>query len=123
MIWLLRFAGTFNVVAGLAMATLYHEGFRLLGVPKPALALPVQMMGGFVVLFGVGYHMVARRPREHRGVLLLGFWSKLIGSLLTVWAIGRGQLPGWFFLVVLLADIVYLLPFYVILRRIDRPEN
>ena len=60
----LRIAGTFNLLAAAAMISLYHEGYRQLGIPKPQLVLPDQIMGVLVGLFGVGYHMVASHPIE-----------------------------------------------------------
>lgn len=115
---LLRFAGCFNLLAGAGMIGLYHEGYKLLGVPKPELVLPVQVMGVLVALFGVGYHLVASNPIENRHLLLLGFLSKAISSLLAVWYVPFGPMPWWFLLVVFFADIIYLPPFYLILRRI-----
>ena len=79
--YLLRFAGVFNLLAGLGMICLYHEGFKMLGVEKPALVLPVQIMGILVGLFGVGYLLVAANPVENRNILMLGFWSKAISSV------------------------------------------
>ena len=116
--WLLRFAGTFNLLAGLSMISLYHEGFKLLGVQKPALILPVQVMGILVALFGVGYHLVASNPVENRNILMLGWWSKALSSLAALWYVIGNQLPWWFAVVVFFADMIYLPPFYVILRRI-----
>ena len=74
---LLRFAGTFNLLAGTSMICLYHEGYKLLGVPKPELVLPVQVMGILVALFGVGYHLRGVQSRgepqpPHAGVLEQG---------------------------------------------------
>jgi len=118
--WLLRFAGTFNLLAGLSMMSLYHEGYHLLGIPKPALVLPVQVMGILVGLFGVGYHLVANRPVENRDILMLGFWSKALSSILAVWYVILGKVPWWFAVVVFLCDMIYLPPFYVILKRLYR---
>lgn len=123
MTWVLRFAGCFNLLAGLGMMTLYHEGHELLGVASPELNLPVQVMGILVALFGVGYHLVASRPIENRNVLVLGFWSKALASLLAlayVAGILRPQLPWWFAAVVFFADVIYLPPFYLILRHLSR---
>ncbi len=116
MYYLLRFAGCFNLLAGAAMISLYHEGYKLLGVPKPELVLPVQVMGILVALFGVGYHLVASRPVENRSLLWLGFLSKLLSSLLALAYVAKGQLPWGFAAVVFFADVIYLPPFYVILR-------
>lgn len=117
---LLRFAGTFNLLAGTSMICLYHEGYKLLGVPKPELLLPVQVMGILVALFGVGYHLVASNPVENRNLLMLGFWSKALSSVLALWYVAAGRLPWGFALVVFFADVIYLPPFYVIMRRLYR---
>ncbi len=118
--FVLRFAGAFNLLAGAAMILLYHEGYRLLGVPKPQLVLPLQIMGVLVGIFGVGYLLVASRPVENRGILLLGFWSKAISSAFAFWYVAAGQLPLWSVVAVTLSDVVYLPPFYVIWRHLRR---
>ncbi len=116
----LRFAGCFNLLAGAAMVSLYHEGYELLGVPKPELVLPVQIMGILVGLFGLGYHWVASRPVENRDILRLGFLAKLICSLTAYWYVLFGPLGIGFALVVFFADVVYLPFFWVIVRHLDR---
>jgi hypothetical protein len=118
--WLLRFAGTYNLLAGLVMVVFYHEAFRALGVDRPKLVLPVQLTGVLVALFGVGYHLVAGAPYQNRSLLMLGFWSKLLGTALAIYTVARGQLPGRFLVVVFFADMVYLPPFWTILRYIRR---
>ncbi len=117
---LLRFAGCFNLLAGAVMVSLYHEGYELLGVPKPELVLPVQIMGILVGLFGLGYHWVASRPTENRDILRLGFLAKLICSLTAYWYVLFGPLGIGFALVVFFADVVYLPFFWIILRHLDR---
>ena len=118
--FLLRFAGAFNLLAGAGMICLYHEGFKLLSVPKPALALPVQVMGILVALFGVGYLLVATNAVENRNLLLLGFLSKALGSVASLWYVAAGRLPLGFAAVVFFADVIYLPPFFLILRRLYR---
>jgi len=118
--FVLRFAGTFNLLAGACMICFYHEGYKLLGVEKPELVLPVQVMGILVALFGAGYHMVAANPVENRNILLLGFLSKAISSVAALWYVADGQLAWWFAVVVFFSDVIYLPPFYVIMRRLSR---
>ena len=118
--FVLRFAGTFNLLAGGCMFCFYHEGYKLLGVPKPELILPVQVMGILVALFGVGYHLVASRPVENRNLLMLGFWSKALSSIVALWYVPFGPLPVWFVPVVFFSDVIYLPPFFVIMRRLYR---
>jgi small multidrug resistance pump len=118
--FLLRFAGTFNLLAGFSMIVLYSEGFHLLGLKKPSLMLPLQLVGVMVGLFGIGYHMVASNPLQNRNVLVLGFWSKALGSALGVGYVALGKLPLVFLPVLLFADIAYLPPFYAIMRHLKR---
>jgi hypothetical protein len=120
MYYLLRFAGTFNLLAGTGMLSLYHEGYKYLGLPQPDPILPVQVMGILVGLFGVGYHRVASKPLENRDLLALGFWSKALSSALALWYVAKGRLPWWFAVVVFFADVIYLPPFYLIMRRLNR---
>ncbi len=82
MSYLLRFAGCYNLLVGFGLLVLYHEVFKTIGLPKPDLLMYVQLVGILVALFGVGYWMVALNPIENRNVLMLGFLSKLFGSIL-----------------------------------------
>jgi len=118
MYWLLRFAGTFNLLAGFSMMVFYHEGYKLLSVPRPALVMPLQLVGILVALFGVGYHMVAGNPVENRNVLTLGFLSKLLGSALGIVYVAKGKLPPQFLAMLFFADIIYLPLFWIIMRRL-----
>ena len=117
---LLRFAGVFNISAGICMILFYHEGYRMLGVEKPELTLEIQVIGILVALFGVGYLRTASRPVENRDLLLLGMLSKGISSVFALGYIASGALPWWFAVVVFFADIVYVPPFWIIWRRLCR---
>lgn len=123
MFGLLKFVACYNVLAGLGMIALYHEGFKMLGLAKPDMNLPIQLVGMMVALFGVGYWIVAKNPVENRNVLLLGFWSKLLGSVLAVPYVISGQLPLVMIPIVLLADVIYLVPFWRIYQRCRAVAN
>lgn len=121
----LRFVAVFNVCAGLHMLVLYHETYRTIGIigwkpesVKPQIHFPIQLVGLLVGLFGWGYYLVARNPVENRNILLLGFFSKFLGSVLGLGYVLAGKLPWTFVVVFFLCDIIYLPPFYLILRRL-----
>ena len=121
---LLWFVGGYNLVAGVGMLCFYHEGYKLLGLEKPQLNLPIQLVGVLVGLFGIGYWMVAANPVANRNILLLGWWSKALGSVLGIYYVCVGKLPPLFLALLFVSDIVYLPPFYLILRRLKRtPSN
>ena len=87
----LKFAGVYNIIAGLSMMIFYHEGFKSLGLPKPEFNMPIQLVGVLVAIFGIGYLLVDRRSagesqrsidriaeqnfRAAAGVLLRGHWD------------------------------------------------
>lgn len=115
---LLWFVGGYNLLAGFGMFVFYHEMLRIIEIPKPEFLLPIQLVGIMVALFGVGYWMVARHPAENRNVLLLGFLSKALGASLGAYYVAIGKAPPLFLGAVFLGDIIYLPPFWVILRRL-----
>ena len=120
--FLLKFAGIYNIIAGLCMMFFYHEGFKFLNVAKPELAMPIQLVGLLVAIFGVGYLMVDRNPAENRNVLFLGFLSKLLGPLLAIGHIASGNLPIVMLVVLFFADGIYLIPFWMIYRHLGRQQ-
>lgn len=111
-------AAAHNLLAGTGMLVFYHEAYKMLGLAKPDLNLPLQLVGILVGLFGVGYWLVVRSPVENRNLLLLGLWSKALGSTLGVYYVLLGELPLAFLPILFFSDIIYLLPFYVIWRRL-----
>ena len=116
---LLRFAGGWNVAAGLIMIFGYHEIYSLIEPAKPELTLPIQLVGMMVLLFGFGYFLVDRNPLANRNVLLLGAVSKLVGPLLALGYIVQGILPLVMLPLLAVADLVYLWPFVLMLKQID----
>lgn len=120
---LLWCAGAFNLLAGLGMVVCYHEGYRALGIQKPELALPTQLVGMLVMLFGWGYWMVARHPKENANVLRLGWWSKALGSALAFYHYFEGNVTWLLPVLVLFADVAWLVPFWIIQRRIDANDH
>ena len=117
MVRVLQFAGWYNIVAGLAMMTMYHEGFKFLGLAKPEMNLPIQLVGLLVGIFGVGYLIASRDAVENRNLVFVGFLSKLLGPLLALGYVASGKLPGSMIPVLIFADLIYLFPFWMIYRR------
>jgi small multidrug resistance pump len=116
--FVLRFVAVYNVLAGLFMLIGYHETYKIIGMEKPDISFPIQLVGILVGLFGVGYYLVAKNPIENRNLLALGFWSKFLGSCLGTGYVLMGKLPPQFIAVYFFADVIYLPPFYLIMRRL-----
>jgi uncharacterized repeat protein (TIGR03806 family) len=69
----LRLFGGLNILVGLALASLYHESCKLVGVLKPSPVWPLQTVGAVTALVGVGYLLAARNPGRFRRFLLSAF--------------------------------------------------
>lgn len=117
--FVLRFAAVFNLCAGANMVFLPELTYKLIGMKAPEIDFPIQLVGLLVGLFGVGYYQVARSPIEQRMLLRLGMWSKGLGSVLATYYVIRGHLPLRFVAVYFFADVIYLVPFWLILQRLD----
>jgi len=116
----LKFAGVYNIVAGLSMMAFYHEGFKSLGLPKPEFNMPIQLVGVLVAIFGIGYLIVNRNPVGNRNVLLIGLLSKIFGPMLAFFYVASGVLPLVMLVVLFFADIIYWVPFWLIYHRLGK---
>ena len=79
MVFVLRFAAVYNLLAGACMIIFVHEGYKMFGIKKPQLVMPDQLVGVLVAIFGIGYWLVLCDPVTNRNVLLLGLLSKALG--------------------------------------------
>ncbi len=118
--WVLRIATGYNLWCGLSMLVFYHESSKIMGMPRPVPVVWFQLAGLLIGLFGVGYWLVLCRPVQNRDLLWLGFWSKLLGPLLSGYHIARGDLPLSLVPMLAFSDLIYLPLFYVIGRRLSR---
>jgi hypothetical protein len=121
--WVLRIAAGYNLAIGLTMLCFYHESSKIIGMPRPEPIMPFQLAGLLIGLFGVGYWLVLCRPVQNRDLLWLGFWSKLLGPLLSVYHVFRGDLPWSFLPLVVFSDLIYLPLFYIIGKWLGRFES
>jgi hypothetical protein len=118
--WVLRIATAYNLAIGTIMLCFYHESSKIIGMPRPEPIIFFQLAGLLIGLFGVGYWLVLCRPVANRDLLWLGFWSKLLGPLLSIYHVLRGDLPWTFLPLVVLSDLIYLPLFYLIGKRLNR---
>ena len=120
MFWLLIVAGLYNIALGINTVARPASGFEAFGLPQPELMLFVELVGLMVVVFGVGYLMVAFRPLANRGVLALGIFGKSLVALCGLIYVARGVLPPSYLAVVIFSDLIWLVPFALILARLQR---
>jgi peroxiredoxin len=100
--------------------------FRLGGLESPLYPQIWQCVGMIVGVYGVGYAIAATAPLTHWPIVLVGLLGKVLGPVGFAAAVAQGQLPwswGW---TILTNDLVWWIPFALILvaaRRAARRER
>lgn len=115
MTFALRAAGIYNLAWGAWVVLRPLDAFRWAGLPEPIYPELWQCIGMIVGVYGVGYWIAARDPARHWPIVLVGFLGKLFGPIGFLDAALRGRLPwiaGW---VNVTNDLIWLVPFALIL--------
>lgn len=115
--WLLA-AGLYNIVWGAAMVLAPFWTLKLLGVSPPSAELWPQLwacIGMIVGVYGLGYVFAARDPARHWPIVLVGLLGKIFGPIGFVAAATRGQLPWSMGVTILTNDLLWWIPFSMIL--------
>ena len=110
-------AGVYNVLWG-AFAVLFPGAiFNWLSMPQPNYPQFWQCIGMIVGVYGLGYAIAAFDPVRHWPIVLVGFLGKVLGPIGMVQALWTGQLPWGFALNCVTNDLIWWVPFALILKH------
>jgi peroxiredoxin len=110
-------AGIYNILWG-AWAVLFPNAqFEWLGMPRPNYPQFWQCIGMIVGVYGLGYAIAGTDPVRHWPVVFVGFLGKIFGPLGMAQALWTGALPMGFALNCVFNDLVWWIPFALILRH------
>lgn len=120
MAWRIIFglAAVFNFIVGASLVFAPGQGVARLGIAsaEPALLALAQLAGAMIVVFGVGYAMVAQDPAGGRQVARLGVIGKLAAFALGTAHYLAGAFPAQAFYAGC-GDLVFALLFLAFLVR------
>ena len=117
MTWWMLAAGVYNLLWG-ALVVLFPKAlFTWLGVePPPGLGLPIwQCVGMIVGVYGIGYLAASADPISHWPIVLVGFLGKIFGPLGYAMGVMQGDVPPAFGVTLPTNDLVWWVPFGMIL--------
>lgn len=110
-------AGVYNLTWGAFVIFVPSLPFQWAGMELPRYVEIWQCVGMIVGVYGVGYAIAAFAPLRHWPIVLVGLLGKVFGPIGMANAIWQGQLPlvaGW---VCVFNDLIWWLPFALILWR------
>jgi hypothetical protein len=104
--------------------------FDLSGAERPQPVAIWQCVGMIVGVYGVGYAIAAFHPMRHWPIVLVGLLGKVLGPIGFVDALARGVFPASFGWTIVTNDLVWWVPFTLILFAafrshatiVDQPE-
>lgn len=113
-------AAIYNFVWGCVSILFPELFFKLIGMPLPNYAALWQVIGMFVLVYAPAYWWAARKPGQHRHLILIGLLGKVLGPVGFVWSVGAGQLPLVFGWTILTNDLIWWPAFALYLRDAAR---
>ncbi|MBI2688104.1 MAG: redoxin domain-containing protein [Acidobacteria bacterium] len=113
--WLLA-AGVYNIVWGVVYGLFPNALFDWAGMARPNYPELWQCIAMIVGVYGIAYAAAAADPYRHWPVVLAGFLGKLFGPIGFLNAALAGRLPWRFGIVNIGNDLIWLVPFFLILR-------
>ena len=119
----LYLAAAYNVAWGAVVVLLPRRTLELLGVGDLNYPQFWQCIGMIVGVYGVAYAIAARDPVTHRGIILVGLLGKIFGPVGFAISVTRGELPLRFGATLLFNDLIWWVPFALILRHAYRAHR
>ena len=116
----LQLAGIYNLVWGVWVVLFPMAVFRWSGIDLPRYPQIWQCVGMIVGVYGIGYWIASTSPYRHWSMVLVGFLGKLLGPLGFLAAAVQRELPWSWAIMILLNDVIWWVPFGVILYEAAR---
>jgi hypothetical protein len=116
----LQLAGIYNLVWGVWVVLFPLAVFHLIGIDLPRYPRIWQCVGTIVGVYGIGYWIASSAPYRHWPIVLLGLLGKLLGPLgFMAVAVQREWSWSWAIMIVL-NDVIWWVPFGLILYESAR---
>lgn len=110
-------AACYNLVWGGWVVLFPGHVFGWLNMAPPEYPMIWQSVGMIVGVYGIGYAIAATDPEGHWPIVLVGLLGKVFGPIGFVYHYYLGNFPAGFWWVTVFNDLIWLWPFYLILRR------
>jgi hypothetical protein len=110
-------AALYDMVLGIGFFFLFDPIFAALGIALPNNTSYIHLTAAFVFVQGLGYWFVYQDLTTNRGIVMQGIVYKAVFAGLGFYYLAIGQLLHPIFLVFSVADALFLIGFWLFLRR------
>lgn len=110
-------AGVCNLLWGGLAVVFPMVIFDALGMARPNYPQFWQCLGMIVGVYGIGYAIAATDPARHWPIVLVGLLGKVFGPIGMVQSLATGALPWAFALNCVFNDLIWWIPFALMLRH------
>lgn len=112
-------AGAYNLLWGATVVVAPDFPFRLAEMePLAGTGRAIwQCLGMVIGVYGIGYLAASTAPARHWPIVLVGLLGKVFGPIGFIWTATRGDIPWAFGWTILTNDLIWWVPFAMILRR------
>ncbi len=119
----LRIAAIYNIIWGAWVVLFPHHFFELVGMEAPLHPMIWQGMGMVIGVYGLGYWWAAQDPLTHWPIVMVGFLGKIFGPIGFLVNYLSGAVPFGFFYTLITNDFIWLIPFFLILKKAHSGGN
>jgi len=109
-------AGLYNLAWGALVIAFPNLLFDLCGMNRLNYPEIWQCVGMIVGVYGIGYIVAASDSRRHWPIVLVGLLGKIFGPIGFATALVKGTFPPVFGLTIMTNDLVWWVPFAMVLR-------
>jgi peroxiredoxin len=116
----LKLAAIYNILWGAYAVLAPVHFFTALGMDAPNYPGLWQCIGMIVGVYGIGYWIAADNPLTHWPIVLVGLLGKIFGPIGFAINYSQGKLPLEFGSTIITNDLIWLIPFTLILKAAYR---
>ena len=116
-------AAVYNLVWGIVVLAAPGLAFDLLRMPQPNYPAIWQSVGMMVMVYALGYWLLARDPKRYAALIWIGLLGKTFGPIGFLWSALHGDLPWRFGFVCLTNDLIWWPAFWAFALRHARTQN
>lgn len=113
----------YNILWGTATIAFPNLLFDLTGAQRMLYPEIWQCVGMIVGVYGVGYLAASTNPRQHWPIILVGLLGKILGPIGFAEALAKGTFPPAFGLTIITNDLIWWIPFSMMLWDAYRSKH